>query len=39
MKETTDQKLSKTDLLVNRDKKIASEVLEEGSNDLYDIIK
>ena len=39
MKETVDQKISKSDLLVNRDKKIASEVLEEGSKDLYDIIK
>ena len=39
MKETTNQKLSKSDLLANRDKKIASEVLEEGSKDLYDIIK
>ena len=39
MKETIDQKISKSDLLVNRHKKIASEVLEEGSRDLYDIIK
>ena len=39
MKATTYQKTSKSDLLVNRDKQIASEVLEEGSKDLYDIIK
>ena len=39
MKETVDQKISKSDLLVNRDKKITSEVFEEGSKDLYDIIK
>ena len=39
MKETVDQKMSKSDLLVNRDKKITSDVLEEGSKDLYDIIK
>ena len=39
MKATTYQKTSKSDLLVNRDKKFASEVLEEGSKDLYDIIK
>ena len=39
MKETLDQKISKSDLLINRDKKIASDVLEEGSKDLYDIIK
>ena len=39
MKETVDQNISKSDLLINRDKKIASEVLEEGSKDLYDIIK
>ena len=39
MKETIDQKLSKSDLLVNRDERIASEALEDGSKDLYDIIK
>ena len=39
MKATTHQKTSKSDLLINRDKQIASEVLEEGSKDLYDIIK
>ena len=39
MKETVDQKISKSDLLANRDQKIASDVLEEGSKDLYDIIK
>ena len=39
MKETVDQKMSKSDLLFNKDKKIESEVLEEGSRDLYDIIK
>ncbi len=39
MKETIEQKISKSDLLGNRNKKIASEVLEEGSRDLYDIIK
>ena len=39
MNENMDQKISKSDLLVNRDKKIGSEVLEEGSKDLYDIIK
>ena len=39
MKATTYQKTSKSDLLVNRNKQIASEVLEEGSKDLYDIIK
>ena len=39
MKEVIDQKISKSDLLVNRDKKIESETLDEGSKDLYDIIK
>ena len=39
MKATTYQKTSKSDLLFNRDKQMASEVLEEGSKDLYDIIK
>ena len=39
MKESVDHKISKSDLLYNRDKKVASEVLEEGSKDLYDIIK
>ena len=39
MKATNYQKTSKSDLLVNRDKQNASEVLEEGSKDLYDIIK
>ena len=39
MKETVDQKISKSDLLVNRDQKIVSDVLEDGSKDLYDIIK
>ena len=39
MEEIVEQKISKSDLLVGRDEKIASEVLEEGSKDLYDIIK
>ena len=33
------QKTSKSDLLFNKDKKTDTEVLEEGSRDLYDIIK
>ena len=39
MEETVDQKISKIDLLAGRDEKIVTEVLEEGSKDLYDIIK
>ena len=39
MKELEYQKTSKSDLLFNKDKKNHSEVLEEGSRDLYDIIK
>ncbi len=38
MKAIINHKNSKSDLLANRDKQIASEVLEEGSKDLYDII-
>ena len=39
MKEIEYQKTSKSDLLFNRDKKTDTDVLEEGSRDLYDIIK
>ena len=39
MKEFEYQKTSKSDLLFNKDKKTDSGVLEEGSRDLYDIIK
>ena len=39
MKEFEYQKTSKSDLLFNKDKKTDTEVLEEGSRDLYDIIK
>ena len=39
MKEFEYQKTSKSDLLFNKDKKPDTNVLEEGSRDLYDIIK
>ena len=39
MKEFEYQKTSKSDLLFNKEKKTETEVLEEGSRDLYDIIK
>ena len=39
MSESLYQKTSKSKLLFNRDKKIESGVLEEGSKDLFDIIK
>ena len=39
MKEIEYHKTSKSDLLFNRDKKTDTEILEEGSKDLYDIIK
>ncbi len=39
MDEAIYQKSLKSELLFNRDKKTESEVLEEGSKDLYDIIK
>ena len=39
MNEFVYQKMSKSDLLFNKDKKPDTEVLEEGSRDLYDIIK
>ena len=39
MKEFEYHKTSKSDLLFNKDKKTDTEVLEEGSRDLYDIIK
>ena len=39
MKEIEYQKASKSDLLFNRDKKTDTDVLEEGSRDLYDVIK
>ena len=39
MKELEYQNMSKSDLLFNKDKKTDSGVLEEGSRDLYDIIK
>ena len=39
MNEFVYQKTSKSDLLVNKDAKLEKESLEEGSRDLYDIIK
>ena len=39
MKEFEYQKTSKSDLLFNKEKKTDTEVLEEGSRDLFDIIK
>ena len=39
MKEIEYQKTSKSDLLFNKDKKFDTKALEEGSRDLYDIIK
>ena len=39
MNEFIYQKTSKSDLLFNKDVKIQKEFLEEGSKDLYDIIK
>ena len=39
MDEFIHQKTSKSDLLFNKDKNIDTEILEEGSRDLYDIIK
>ena len=39
MKEFVYQKTSKRDLLFNKDVKLEAETLEEGSRDLYDIIK
>ena len=39
MNEFVYQKTSKSDLLFNKDVKVETEVLEEGSKDLYDIIK
>ena len=39
MNEVVYQKTSKSDLLFNKDVKLEPETLEEGSKDLYDIIK
>ncbi len=39
MNEFVYQKASKSELLVNKDLVVETEVLEEGSRDLYDIIK
>ena len=39
MNEFVYQRTSKSDLLLNEDLKIEKELLEEGSRDLYDIIK
>ncbi len=39
MSEVVYQKTSKSDLLFNKDAKLEKEFLEEGSKDLYDIIK
>ena len=39
MNEFVYQKTTKSELLVNKDLVVETEVLEEGSRDLYDIIK